>query len=102
MVGTVSAKLAEVLRLCSRYHVQRLELFGSAVRGTFELERSDLDFLVTFAPMEPVDYARSYFGLLAELQTLFERSVDLVELEAQDNPYFLAAIEPTRELLYAA
>jgi uncharacterized protein len=102
MVGQVSEKLGDVLQLCAQFRVHSLELFGSAAKGNFDAERSDLDFLVTFAPMDPVDYARAYFGLLTELQRLFGTAVDLVELEAQDNPYFLAAIGPTRELLYAA
>jgi uncharacterized protein len=102
MVGTVMARRAQVARLCERFGVSRLELFGSATGGRFDPERSDLDFLVVFSAMEPREYARCYFGLLGELQRLFGKPVDLVELEAQENPYFLAAIQPTRELLYAA
>lgn len=36
-----------IAELCRRYHVQRLEVFGSAARGTdFVPESSDTDFLV--------------------------------------------------------
>ena len=35
--------------LCHRYGVVRLEVFGSAARGTdFNLEKSDADFLAEF------------------------------------------------------
>ena len=32
--------------LCRKYHVRRLELFGSATREDFKVAESDLDFLV--------------------------------------------------------
>ena len=36
-----------IAELCRRYRVQRLEVFGSAARGTdFAEESSDADFLV--------------------------------------------------------
>ena len=36
-----------IAELCQRYRVQRLEVFGSAARGTdFVPESSDTDFLV--------------------------------------------------------
>lgn len=65
-------------------------------------DRSDLDFLVEFQAMPPTEHARCYFGLLEDLEALFQRPVDLVEVPSLRNPYFLEAIEPTRELLYAA
>lgn len=40
-----------IAELCRRYHVQRLEVFGLAARGTdFTPESSDADFLVEFSP----------------------------------------------------
>ena len=68
--------------------MRRLELFGSATNGRFDATSSDLDFLVEFQPLGPVDRADAYFGLLAALQDLFQRDVDLVETEAINNPYF--------------
>lgn len=52
--------------LCRRYDVRRLELFGSAARGDFDLRSSDLDFLVEFAPLSAGQRgaADRYFGLL--------------------------------------
>jgi hypothetical protein len=38
---------------------------------------------------------------MEELQKIFGRPVDLVELRAIRNPYFLQAVEQTRTLLYA-
>lgn len=102
MVAIPVQKLNEVDQLCRHHRVRRLELFGSAVSEQFDPASSDLDFLVQFLPLSPIAKADSYFGLLADLQDLFEREIDLVELEAIDNPFFLKSIQPSRQVLYAA
>ena len=48
MTNLIEQHRSEVIDLCRRYGVRRLELFGSAATGAFEPERSDLDFLVEF------------------------------------------------------
>jgi hypothetical protein len=102
MIALVASKKEELARLCERFCVRRLELYGSAARGGFDPARSDLDFLVEFQDVPAGRRADCYFGLLEALETLFQRPVDLTETRAIENPYFLAAIEPTREVLYAA
>jgi predicted nucleotidyltransferase len=98
----VSEKQNELVALCHLFRVKRLELFGSAATSEFDPKESDVDFLVVFQEMSPSDHSNAYFGLLADLETLFSRRVDLVEYKAIDNPYFLEAVETTRTLLYAA
>ena len=95
-------KKTEIESLCKQFHVKRLDLFGSATTNAFDSEKSDVDFLVVFDDMEPSEHANAYFGLLSALKDLFERHVDLVELKAIDNPYFLEAVEESRTVLYAA
>ncbi len=92
----------EVADLCRRFHVQRLDLFGSAATGRFDPDTSDLDFLVEYAPMAPELLVDSYFGLLEALQSLFQRSVDLVSARAIRNPYFAESVEATRQPVYVA
>jgi hypothetical protein len=43
-----------------------------------------------------------FFGAKAELEALLGRGVDLVEFSAVRNPYVLASINHSRELVYAA
>ena len=93
---------AELVSLCRRYHVVRLELFGSAVTGRSRAGGSDLDFLVEFEPRPPCGYADAYFGLLESLELLFDRPVDLVVDSAITNPYFRQSVDETRALVYAA
>jgi predicted nucleotidyltransferase len=91
---------AEIVALCRRFRVRRLDLFGSAATGQAR-EDSDLDFLVEFEPMAE-GYADAYFGLLEALQGMFGRPVDLVVISAIRNPYFRRSVENSREMLYAA
>lgn len=92
----------ELKALCQRHKVRRLELFGSATDGRFDPASSDLDFLVEFESLSGGHYADHYFGLLEDLTALFKRPVDLVVARAIRNPYFLQAVNESRELLYAA
>jgi len=102
MTAILEAKRDEIASVCRKRHVRRLEVFGSAARGSFDPETSDLDFLVEFDPLQPGQRAEAYFGLLEDLQDLLQRPVDLVMERAVVNPYFRQAVEETRELLYAA
>jgi len=61
-----------------------------------------LDFLVDYQPLQADGYARAYFGLLDELQKLFDRPVDLVMTRAIRNKYFLRGIASSRTTIYAA
>jgi uncharacterized protein len=101
MHSLIEEKRQELERVCRRRRVHRIELFGSAVRPDFDPARSDLDFLVTFQELDLDQYADAYFGLLEDLQALFQRPVDLVVASAIQNPYFRQAVESTRTLLYA-
>ena len=95
-------KLAALDILCQKYSVERLELFGSALTDSFNPKTSDLDILVTFKPCTPIEHYDRYFGLLESLESLFGRAVDLVEADAMRNPYFIAQVNTSKRLLYAA
>ncbi len=95
---------AEIATMCRRYGVRRLEVFGSAARGEdFDPVNSDADFLVAFDPaaasLSPLE---QYFGLAGALERLLGRSVDLVEAGALRNPFVLASVNQTREVVYAS
>ena len=103
MIGLIEDNYESLKHLCKQYHVQRLEVFGSALTGDeFNPESSDLDFLVEFLPLKPGEHADSYFGLLEAIEDLFNRHVDLVMTRAIKNPYFLESINRCREVVYAA
>lgn len=91
-----------VAHLCRRFHVRRLDLFGSAVTAGFDAERSDLDFVVEFDDLPPVAFANAFFGLRDALEGLFRRPIDLVTEESVVNPYLRASIDAGRRPIYAA
>lgn len=98
----IQSKTEQLARICRRHRVRRLDLFGSAARETFDPQRSDLDFVVEFEDLEPIDRAQSYFGLIEDLENLFEKDVDVVEYRAIRNPYLRSTVEESRTLIYAA
>ncbi|MCY7413739.1 MAG: hypothetical protein LH471_12000 [Salinibacterium sp.] len=53
---------AAIAALCVARGVSRLRIFGSATLGRFVDDRSDVDFLVDFAPGSD-DAFSAYFGL---------------------------------------
>lgn len=99
MNALVEQKLPELERACRRRHVRRMELFGSA--AGFDSACSDLDFLVTFEDLALGEYAEAYFGLLEDLEGLFQRPVDLVTNTAFRNPYFQQTVDATRTPVFA-
>jgi uncharacterized protein len=89
--------------LCRRHGVARLEVFGSATGETFDPLNSDVDLLVEFAPaLADEDPLGAYFGLKAQLEAVLKRPVDLLVHGAVKNPYVLAGIDASRQLVYAA
>ena len=82
MHALIEARRPAIETLCRRFHVQKLEVFGSAARGQdFDPARSDADFLVTFAPEAERSFA-TLFDLQQALEDLLGLSVDLVERPA--------------------
>ena len=102
MIPEIHQHEAELKKLCLRFRVRRLEVFGSAATGRFRSGDSDLDFLVEFASPIGPGYADRYFGLLESLEALFGRPIDLVVASTVKNPYFRESLDSTRTLLYAA
>lgn len=94
--------LDAVRELCRKHNVKALWLFGSAACGDFDPDTSDIDFLVEFFPFDGPGRGRTYFELLARLEKLLGRKVDLAEPGGVRNPIVLASIERTKVPLYAA
>jgi hypothetical protein len=88
--------------LCRRYHVAKLELFGSRAKGTARPD-SDVDLLVTFEPGQTPGL--EFFGLADDLELLFGHPVDLLtrpRVERDDNPIFQHNVLSAAVTLYAA
>jgi predicted nucleotidyltransferase len=102
-LALIQSKSVEIKELCRRYGVLRLRLFGSALRTTWDPDRSDLDFLTEFGPPpEGVNAFDQQFGLIVDLERLFGRSVDVVDWAAAKKPIFLQIAESEAKVVYAA
>ncbi len=89
-------------QICRRFHVARLEVFGSAAEGDFDEQKSDLDFLVEFGDVPVTERFDTFFEFQRALADLFNRPVDLVEDGAPRNPYFIRRLNESRRPVYAA
>lgn len=68
-------KRSEILRIAEKHGVRQIRVFGSVARGE-ATDKSDVDFLVEVGPRHS-----SFFpgGLVADLEELLGREVDVVE-----------------------
>ena len=81
MHAAVGEKREEIIALCRRYGVTRLDLFGSGARGMdFGPLKSDVGLLVEFGPRTN-DLDR-FLDFKEALEALLARPVDLVDRKA--------------------
>ena len=96
----LSAYQTRLTELCHALSVRRLELVGSAARGDFCPESSDIDVLIEFEGNHAL-FDR-YFQLKYDLERIFGRKVDVIQSGAVRNPYLRASLEQDRIAIYEA
>lgn len=89
----------QIIDFCRRHHIQKLSLFGSALREDFT-DTSDVDVLAEFEPDVRVGLIR-LGGIEAELSELLGRRVDL-NLPDSLSKYFRDEVLRAAEVLYDA
>ena len=101
IAGVPTVSRTALKKLVANYHIRRLDLFGSAVRGELKAD-SDIDLLVDFEKGK----APSLGGLVKlqeDFSTLFGgRKVDVATPSILNNPYRRQAIKKDMQELYAA
>ena len=102
MIDPLEGKREAIAALCREYGVLRLDLFGSAAKGTFDPETSDLDFVASFAGRDVPGYATRYLRFAEALEELFGRPVDLITEQGIKNPYFREEVDETRRSVYVS
>lgn len=85
--------------LCKKHKVKRLYVFGSALTEKFN-DKSDIDLIVDFDSVDLNNYADNYFDLKFSLQSIFQRTIDLLEEKAIKNPYLKKSVNDQRQLVY--
>jgi predicted nucleotidyltransferase len=84
---------------CRLHNVRSLYAFGSVLTSEFK-DSSDIDFLVSFEQVDPVDYFDNYMALKNKLENTFHRNIDLLEEQALKNPVLIRSINRNKKLLY--
>jgi hypothetical protein len=100
METALVAQRERIAELCRRHGVTRLEVFGSAVDGSFDPQRSDYDFIACFSERPDTSLARRFVDFGEALEQLLGRGVDLMTDHRIENPYLRAAVQATRTALY--
>ena len=96
----LNLKPIDVERICKKYKILELYIFGSAIKETFH-EESDVDILVSIKKKSGI----SLFDLVdcqQEFAELLKREVQIVEKEGLINPIRRENILNTCELIYVA
>jgi hypothetical protein len=99
MQRLISDNIDKIKSLCMTHNVASLFVFGSVCTDSFN-DKSDVDLLISFKPMDYGDYADTYFELADKFENLFQRPVDLVTDKSLSNPYFISSVNETKTLLY--
>jgi len=97
----LNENIDNIKAICQSHNVKSLFAFGSICTDRFN-EKSDVDLLISFNPMDYGDYADTYFELADKFEELFHRSVDLVTEKSLSNPYFIESINRNKTLIYGA
>ncbi len=87
----------KLIKFCKRYHIRKLSLFGSILRGDFRPD-SDVDVLVEFEPGYSAGLIRMA-GMELELSKIFKQKVDL-RTPAELSRYFRGRVLESARVQY--
>jgi hypothetical protein len=98
-MNLVELNIEKIKSLCTKHKVRKLFVFGSVLKDTFTNE-SDIDLVVDFEKLDLSEYADNYFDLKDQLESMFNRPVDLLEEKGIRNPFLRKQIESEKRLIY--
>lgn len=102
MISLSEDKLEQLKAICEKHFVEKLFLFGSALREDFN-EGSDSDLAVLFLEnLDPITHGESFFNLKYDLEDLFQTDIGLLSYRVIKNPIFKQELDKTKVELYAA
>lgn len=102
-MALLESKRPQIAALCRRYGVERLRVFGSALRPDWDELTSDFDFLAEFGPPPAgVNLFDQQFGFQVDLERLLGRPVDVVDWRAAKKPIFREIADAQSKEVYAA
>jgi len=99
MSDIIDRNIDKIVDICRQHNILTLFVFGSVITEKFN-DKSDIDLLVSFKPMELGEYADNYFQTAESFEKIFNRPVDLVTDKSLSNPYFINSVDATKKLIY--
>jgi uncharacterized protein len=102
MIPAIQLRQSEIAKLCGRYGVRRLEVFGSASVELEDAAARDIDLIVDFARDSRERPLPCYFEFKSDLESLLGKPVDLVELSAMAESRLRRSIVRSAVPVYAA
>jgi predicted nucleotidyltransferase len=85
--------------LCKKHNVHSLYVFGS-ITGPQFTPHSDIDFLVKFGEVDPLEYFDNHMDFKEGLEALFSRKIDLLEMQTLKNPILKRSVNRNKLLVY--
>jgi len=102
MIKLVEDNIEQLKEICRKNSVEQLYIFGSALSLKFS-DQSDLDFAyILKEDLSQIEFGNAFFGLMEDLESLFDRKVDLVSYRRVKNPVFKQELDRTKQSLYPA
>jgi predicted nucleotidyltransferase len=96
----IDEQLEEIVASCQRYAIERLFVFGSALREDFRPGESDIDLLVEYGPLEITKRLHAFLDAREAFRNIFQSDVDLVMKGAVKNKVIAGELDPTRKQVY--
>ncbi|WP_445738609.1 nucleotidyltransferase family protein [Mariniflexile sp.] len=95
----INKHIEQIKKLCEANGVKSLFAFGSVLNNKL-LPNSDIDLLVDIDDQDPLTYSDKYFDLKFNLEKIFDRKIDLLELRALKNRFLKKEIDRTKLQIY--
>lgn len=100
MNKAVTEKLEELNEICRNHSVKYLYLIGTDLRDDYDINKSDIDFVVEVDEEDPVESGDKLMSLWDELEFLFSTRVDLLTNKSITNAYLKKNIDNSKVLIY--
>lgn len=100
MHNLISSNITQLNIFFEKHQIEKAYIFGSVLTDDFN-EKSDIDFLVKFNDgLKPLEKGECWWDLYDSLTDFFNREIDIVTENSLKNPYFIAELEKTKQLIY--
>ena len=100
LLEEITKKKMEFLKLCKNHNIKSLYAFGSSITKTFNVEKSDIDFLIEVEEEDPLLRGENLLSVWDKFEEFFQRKVDLLTASSLKNPVLKRNIEATKILIY--